>query len=439
MEEIRNRSWLRSACAILAALLLSMIVLNYARSEALTEANARIRAVYQKAFYETCELTEGVSVNYRKLLVASGSERMLSLLGEISRQCQGASSNLALLPLGQETTSATLKFINQAEDFAETLSAKIAAGDGVSSEDYATMLTLSDTAAQFTSAMNALLERYENGEAVFEDRDFAPADDASLHPLSSPASDYPTLLYDGPFSDGITGGNYEMLAGKAEVSVQQAEAVLKAFLPVDEISYLGESDPEIPCYEFLLRSGKYSISAGVTKSGGEVLYLLPEGVQPNEKLSAKQLYEKAEDFLRAKGYGDVEMSYYSAYAGVLTVNFAAKQDEVILYPDLIKLQLSMEDGSVIGLDARGYLKNHKIRRFEAPAIDASAAMTAVGERLSPESARLCIIPQNRAEYLCYEVSATDGSDAFLVYIDAQNGAERELMQLLTGENGTLVM
>ena len=43
------------------------------------------------------------------------------------------------------------------------------------------------------------------------------------------------------------------------------------------------------------------------------------------------------------------------------------------------------------------------------------------------------------EALCYEVTATAGSDTFLAYIDAQTGEERELMQVIRDENGALVM
>lgn len=439
MKELSPRNWLQAVCGMLSALLISLLVLNYARSEALSEANNRIGAIYQKAFYETCELTEGISSNYRKLLVSSDSAQMQSLLGEISRQCQGVSGNLALLPLGEKTVSATLKFINQAEDFAENMSISLAAGDGVTPKDYDTMLALSDAAAQFTSAMSGLLERYERGEAVFDAAISVAEEGEGLHPLTGGAADYPTLLYDGPFSDGITGGRYEMLSGAEEITPLQAENVLKALLPLSRIQYLGESMPEIACYDFSLQSGRYTLSAGITKFGGQLLYLLPENAFPQEKLSAEALCTLAEDFLREKGYGEMEASYYSAYGGVITINFAAVQDSVVLYPDLIKLQLSMEDGSVIGLDARGYLKNHRPRSFAVSAIDASEAMNAVGSRLAPESARLCVIPQNRQEYLCYEVSAMDGAEEFLVYIDAQTGAERNLLQVLSRENGTLVM
>lgn len=439
MDQRSNIKWLPAAVTALSILLICMLVLNFARSEELSAAKDRISAVYQKAFYETCELTEGVSHAYRKLLVAGDDLQRQQLLGEIARQARGASSNLALLPLGEETISATLKFINQAEDFALSLSGRIAAGEEITLEDSGAMQRLSDGAAELSRGMGALLERYEAGQAVFSADDYAPRGDETLYPLSSAAGSYPVLLYDGPFSDGAAIGDYEMIASAPMISQQQAEANLRAFIPVDEISFTGNSHPEVDAYEFRIRSGEYFLSAGVTKQGGEILYLLPEDGEDEILLAEEDLARRAEDFLRSRGYGDVEISYYSRYRGIFTVNFAAVQDGVVLYPDLIKLQLSMKDGSIIGMDAKAYLQNHRERNIPAPALTRQEAMDRIGERLTARSARLCIIPDNGDEVLCYEIAAMDGNDSFLAYIDARTGLERQLMQVVRRENGTLVI
>ena len=133
------------------------------------------------------------------------------------------------------------------------------------------------------------------------------------------------------------------------------------------------------------------------------------------------------------------MSYYSAFDGILTVNFAAVQDGVTLYPDLVKVQVSLRDGAVVGLEAAGWLMNHVPRRIDAPALTGAEAMERIGPTLTPIGTRLCVIPENANEYLCYEVSATDGSGSFLCYIDALTGAERALMQVVSDGAGSFVM
>lgn len=438
MTANRNRT-VKTAIAALAALTAALAAVSIARSEQLDRANAQISAVYQKAFYETCELMEGISSNCRKLLVAGDQAQQQALISRISRDAQGVSSDLALLPVGENTISATIKFINQLEDFVDTLSQKAAEGTGISVRDYATLSQLSDSAAQFSLSIGDLLARFERGKSAFDADTFTPTESEPLHPLTSVAGDYPALLYDGPFSDGETSGEYEYLADMAPMSARQAEESLRSYIDCDGVTYLGESRPEVEAYEFSVRSGDYTISAIVTKRGGQVLYLMPENTFDAANVSVEELLNAARAFLISRGYGDMHMSYYSMFGGVLTVNFAALEGNTVLYPDLVKLQLSMRDGRVIGADAKGYLKNHRVRAISDVQLTEQQAMERVGSRLTAESARLCVIPKNKKEYLCYEVSATDGYDQFLSYIDARTGVERDLMRVLDEDSGRLVM
>ena len=438
MERIKHIDWARPLAAAMTALAIALLVLCFVQSDRLAKADARISASVQKAFYETCELTESMSVNLRKLLVAGDGGQMQHLLSEISRQAQGASGNLAVLPIGEDSISATLKFINQVGDFAESLSVRLANGGAIGTEDYHNISPLSENAAAFSVGMARLLEKVERGEVALDGSQ--AAGDESLYPLSNPAAEYPTLLYDGPFSDGIIGDQFKALEGLPGVTADEAKQALTAFIGnVTEIVLTGEGSVPVECYEFDLTAGGSPLSAGVTKQGGKVLYILSDADVTEGGFTTGQLLDAAEAFLLSRGYGSMEMSYYSQYDGILTANYAAVQNGVILYPDLIKLQLSAKDGTVIGLEAAHYLMNHTERTIELPAITEEEALTHLGAQLTAQSVRLSIIPVNADEALCYEIRATDGVNTYLVYIDAATGAERELMQVGSDEYGSLVM
>ncbi len=440
VASVRSRDWARILNIALAALLAGVLAFSTAQTSRLNEANARISAVVQKAFYETCELTEAMSVNFRKLLVAGETGQQQALLNDIALQTQGALSNLALLPLGQETVSATLKFINQAGDFATTLSVRLAGGGELTAEDLEAMERLSQSAAGFSVGMGRLLDRYERGEAVFDAADYDATGRESLYPITGTAADYPVLLYDGPFSDGRADGEFKGLAGLSEIDEPAARQALSAFIGGNpEIEFTGESAIPVDCYEYTLRAGNYTLDAGVTKAGGQVLYMLYGGQAGEVLLSDRQAVDAARAFLLSRGYGEMELSYASRFDGILTANFAAVQNGVVLYPDLVKVQVSLSDGAVVGLEAAGYLMNHVPREIALPALTEQDAVARIGGVLTPLSARLCVIPENTAEALCWEVKASSGADTFLVYIDAMTGVERRLMQVIEDENGALVM
>ena len=177
------------------------------------------------------------------------------------------------------------------------------------------------------------------------------------------------LLYDGPFSDGRTDGEYRALEGLPPVDEAQARAALNAFIGQSqplELTFTGEASVPVDCYEYDVRFGDYRLSAGVTKAGGRILYMLCDSEVSEVNLTQSEATNAAEAFLLARGYGPMEMSYASQFDGILTVNFAAVQDGIVMYPDLVKVQVSMRDGAVIGLEPAGYLMNHVTRTIGMP-------------------------------------------------------------------------
>ena len=103
-EKLRGREWSKTLAVAASAVLVGLLAAYFAQGRSLSAAQTRINAMYQKAFYETCELMEGMAVNLHKLLVAGGAQEQ-ELLGKITRQAEGAQNNLAALPLGGEVVA----------------------------------------------------------------------------------------------------------------------------------------------------------------------------------------------------------------------------------------------------------------------------------------------------------------------------------------------
>jgi germination protein YpeB len=435
---IRERNWPLVGLVGLGVLVVALTVLGISRTNDLNSANNALSGIYEKAFYETCELTESMAVNLNKLTVASGGARE-TILSDIIKQAQGAESNLALLPLGSTQTSSTIKYVNQIGDFSESLMRQLAQGGDITDDQYSTITQLSESAAQLTIGLGDLLDRYEAGEVTFSGQASTEQD---LTPITNPATDYPVLLYDGPFSDGAKGANFMALEGMSEVTGDDATRLLKEYVGADAVTYIhldGESVQDIPCYDFSLTANGYNMSASVTKQGGRVLYLLCSDDVKGQNLSVSDCMQKAQAFLLSRGYGTMDMNYYAQYDGILTINYAATQNNVVLYPDLVKLQISMENGAIIGVEAGNYLRNHVERTLALPAISETDATKYISPRLSVESVTLCVIPVGLSERMCYEVSATSGADTYLIYVDAMTGEEVEIMQVVADGTGTLVM
>ena len=157
-------------------------------------------------------------------------------------------------------------------------------------------------------------------------------------------------------------------------------------------------------------------------------------------INKKDAIKKAGDFLRRIGFNNMEATYSMEDEGQMVINFAYKQEDVLIYSDLVKVKLALDDGDIIGFEAQGYLTNHYERNIEKPKISKKEAGKKLSDRVKEENVRLAIIPiAGGKEVLTYEFKVKFGEDYYLIYIDADTGQQRKVLLMVNQENGTLVI
>ena len=264
--------------------------------------------------------------------------------------------------------------------------------------------------------------------------------DAAARPLEGVSKDidYPTLIYDGPFSDVVSGGAPRGLGAQA-VDSAQALACARDFLGDcgQDVALTQESGGTIPAWGVRAQGAAGVLQLAVTKQGGNVLWMFPESAQYEPSYGLEDCKQAAQAFFSAHGYGDMALTFWQVYAGMATLSYAAVQDGVILYPDLIKVQVRMDTLAIVGLEARRYLSSHTQRSSLTPAVSQEEAQGAVSERLNVRQARLCVIPQNSRELLCWEFTGDYNGDTYYVYIDAQTGRQADIQKLVQSASGPM--
>lgn len=438
MDKTRRRKILEIALAGLVVAVAVLAVLTLHQMQRVKALTIQVNAAYQKAFYETTELLAGAQVNMEKLLVSSNARQQRSLLMSVSKQADGARDNLAMMPASHEAIAGALKFVNQLGDYTRVLSENFDEDVRLKKDELDQISILHAHCRQLTIQLYDIIGQYERGELVFSATDVEAAEIAAKEPVE-PAVDYPVLLYDGPFSDAADSGRLSEL-GDQDVTADQAKELLREYIGAERakaIEYTGESDLLTKCFEFTVAVEEGVLDASVTQRGGKVLYILPEQGEAEGVLSAGDCIDSAARFLNLNGYGEMKVSYFRQLGGILTVNFAAVQDGVVLYPDLIKVQVSMRTGQVVGVEAGNYLRNHYKRNLAVAKITFEDALRRISDVLSVSSIRLALIPIDRKEVLCWEASAyrTDTNDQFLIYIDAVTGQEVMILRLTQDDEG----
>ena len=253
----------------------------------------------------------------------------------------------------------------------------------------------------------------------------------------------PSLVYDGPFSEHLTGRSPQYLAGKGTVTQDEARARAAAFLDlrpeIFELTSQGEG--ELPAWGFTAAVDGGELYVEVTRQGGQVLEVLSSRPVDEAVLTRAEALDMASAFLKARGFPAMKESYFIDQGDVLTIHFAALEGEVLCYPDLVKVAVALDNGDVVGFESAGFLMNHRTRQLSEAAISESAASQVVGSSLEILSHQLTLIPSGgEYEVLCHEFKCRTQEDTHvLIYVNAQTGQEEQILLLLEDESGTLAL
>ena len=134
----------------------------------------------------------------------------------------------------------------------------------------------------------------------------------------------------------------------------------------------------------------------------------------------------------------MQETYYLKQDGIVTINYAYKQDNVIMYPDLIKVKVALDNGEILGVETTGYLNNHTERNLDNIKITEEEARKDLNDDLEITSSGMAVIPTEwKSEILCYEFKGKVEDKEFLVYINAENGREEDILIITNTPNGTL--
>ena len=356
------------------------------------------------------------------------------------------------MPLNDLNLDKTQKFISQVGEYAYTVLRKASSGELLGEEDRKKISSLSQAADTLAAELAETKSKFDDGsfklgqkqsQKAFTAKAAEDSSEGGFSGIEEAFPEYAALIYDGPYSDHIEKMEPAFIKGKPEVSEEEAKKKAAQFLKTDpgKIKSSGASDGKIKTYIFTVPAEDGEISVEVTKAGGFILQAIDSRAGGEKKLSAEKAVEKAAGILSSLGFQDMKESYYTEFDNIVTVNFAAMQNEAICYPDLIKVAVSLNDGDLRSIDAYGYIMNHKERSLPEPTISSDIASRNVNNGLKIVSASLAVIPTNgQNEVFCHEFKC-ENSDGrhYIVYVNAKTGSEENIFILIEDENGTLAM
>ncbi len=414
---------------------------------------------YQRSFYQTVSQVRGLEVLLGKSLAVSGGSEDTALFAEIYHQAMNAQENLTRLPVEGAVVTNTSKFLTQVGDFANSLLRRSAVGVPVSDEEWNTLRRLQDQAAALSRELQKVERQMEAGGAHFWELDQllrGRRDAIAAKPLNPTDNEFesinremeafPTLIYDGPFSDHIESLEPKSPPGK---QIDEGEALRAALKAVDR---RGEDDdynarvigstrgfiPSIRVEVFRDDDENDRFTVDVARRGGEVVWMLNNRPPGPARMDVAEARKRAERYLAERGFESMKATYSERQGDTVTFNFAAEQDGVILYPDLVKVTVALDNGQIIGREAAGYIMNHHRRENLEAAVSRDEARKKLNERMNITNSRLAVIPTDGGgEVLTWEFRAEAAGNTYLVYVNAQNGRQERILELIDTPEGEL--
>ena len=382
------------------------------------QSRQMLQDTYTRHMLEVQEHLQILSARLGKTAAAGDRRMQVELLSGVARQADGVVNGLTALPLSHAAMSRTIKFCNQLADYALVQALLCAGGQSLTDAE---RQRIGEMENQCTLLLGQLATH-------------------SMQEMNDPdsAMDYPGMIYDGALSD--SSGTAEPKAlGTGTIDAQQAVEIARDFVGAERVAKAEpgvETGGALPSYGVTLTLHDGTIlNADVTRQGGKLLWIMPEHAAFASGLTLEECTQKAQTFLQSRGYDPMEAGHYQLYDGLAVISFAPVQDGVLLYPDLVKVQLRMDTGELVGLESSAYLMNHTRRGPFAPVVSLQEALERVSPQLDGAAARLCVIPYHGKEKLCWEVSGTHEEDEDRVYVDAQDGREIEVRRMIREPSG----
>ncbi len=430
------------------ALLLSLIVWGSVSTYTAHKYKTEIDRSNEKALTELCEYMSNIEVSLTKIIYANSDTLMGELSNDIGRSSAGAKESLSQLSSGDTELYNTYKFLSQVGEFTAYLNRKAAAGEKISEEERKTLISLMGFAAelslQFEHMASLLSADYftfdEISDMLIKTDSGSEKTVSYLNSISDTEltfEDFPTLIYDGPYSDNILQKNSVLLENEKEISVDEAKKIAARILGTDEKYLVEEEASSGKTAAYCFRTEAFNIS--VTKKGGYPLEILSDSTAGEARLTQGDAIEKASLFLNTAGFMDMVSTYAASDDGICTINFAYKDGSFICYPDLIKVSVSLSDGKITGFESTDYIMNHQKRNIPAFSFTPEEITKDIAPTLEVLEISAAVIPTPSGEekYTYELLCKNEDNQHILLYKDITTGEESDILILLYSDNGTL--
>lgn len=402
---------------------------------------------YMAAFHKLKWTSENIEERTAKLMATSDPRLQESLLADLRVFSAQAVEHMSTLPFTTMNTPRVANFLNTLRAQSDEKHHKLSTGEPLSEEDWAQLMELRKQAVFFEEELSNLLGLVGSNLIRWHPTVQATSPAQSGQASTPITKSVMTLEQNLPVPPGEEGAlapektrlpRPQTDPGPRVDAATAAEAI-KRFVDMPlkgEPVQTGVYDPEdkekgLSLYYFdATKENGLPMNFGVSVHGGHVIYMVDGRAVAEKKLAPGQLIAKATEMLAKWGFDSVALVSHAENDGTLVMDFAPVAGGVAIHTEMIRVMLAMDNGELVGYDARAYWVNHVDRDLPEPQIGANEAAARTSPRLTVTGEpRLSLIADRRGqERLVWEVPGRVEDQHFRVFVDAMDGTEVDLIR-----------
>ena len=437
---MRKVPWI--AVALLAIVAAASLYWGFSQMRLKNQFLTRLENTYQRAFHELSFNMGAIDSELAKATVVNTPEQAMIRLSAVWRQAYAAQEKIGQIPLGVVELQSTERFLARLGD--AVLS--IASTGVLPNEQERDMLEqLRTQARELSNTLNSLQASVLGNNLRWTTleiqtlNDTAPRDSqvmGQFRLVEDQVQQFPEIS----FGEHVNVARPPAIAVTAEpITVEAAMEKAREFvvdvgkdLPV--ISQEEVLEAEVPHFTFTFAhpaGNNRRITVEVVRNGGRVFQMFNERVPGQPVLPVADAQQRANQYLVARGIDSVVLLGVEEWGDSAVFTYCHTEDGMLFYPDLLRVRVSQDDGEILSYEGNGYTMYHRERGNFPEGLTGPEAAERLNNSLTVAGApqRVVIFDRRGVEVMCWEFAVQRGNENFLIYINAQNGREENIVRL----------
>lgn len=434
---------------IIPILLVGLLItgyFTYNQYQVNKDLNRRVEAQYQRNFHELVWNVDTINSQLAQTLVSSSPEQIMLSLSNLWRETFSANANLGGIPVSMVELDKTDKLLNDIAEYSYFLLER----NGLKEKE------LTDKEwkklQEFYERSKVVQNQLHEVEAAVLDRNLSfvevetvtlrqgqdLADNAivdGFRTIESKVKAFPDMQFD----DGVRKIEPEPrpLQGK-EISENEAVEIAKKFMndhdgPIVKAEKAFSANGKIPVFGIrtFKKDSEIPTYVEVTKKGGNVIQMYMQRSIKEANIDYAQAQVKARKFLEEHGFSNMELIEVDSDTNMAILTFVPTQNDVLLYSDMVKTQVALDNGQVLSFDQTSYLSYHYQRSISQPKLPEQEVTDDMNPNFKVQRVRLALIPNEyeNKEILVYEVRGKIKDESFIIFVDANTGEDVRIVRL----------